>query len=127
MNYVIQIFFCSKRCEIRSLPFSSFSDFIINPDDDGPNDCSAVIQNNILAIPGTIDITSDNPVSSAVYNKGRKNTLSLDDKIKKAKSSKSVYFDKFLEIECSYLNPNNLNDYYIEPGMLKPLKSIDKI
>ena len=102
-------FFCSKRCEIRSLPFSSFSDFIINPDD-GPNDCSAVIQNNILAIPGTIDITSDNPVSSAVYNKGRKNTLSLDDKIKKAKSSKSVYFDKFLEIECSYLNPNNLND-----------------
>ena len=37
----------------------------------------------------------------------------LRDRAKKAKSSKSVYFDQFLEIECSYLFPNELDDKYL--------------
>ena len=52
--------------------------------------------------------------NSTVKNDVRKKTtMSLEDKVKKAKSSKSVYLDKFLEINCSYLNPNNLNDQFL--------------
>ena len=28
-------------------------------------------------------------------------------------SNRSVYFDQFLEINCSYLNPNNLDDTFL--------------
>ena len=113
-------FFCSKRCEVRSLPFSFFSGDI-NPDDEEPSKCSTVVQNKAMVIPSTTEIANDNsPIvnngANPVINKnvkGSKNTLPLGEKIKKAKSSKSVYFDKFLEIQCSYLNPNNLDDQFM--------------
>lgn len=114
---------------MRPLPFSFFSGDITS--DDESNEGSISDQNEVTS---SDVITPSNPVNNNVnsanssvvaatcsstinnstkVNPKRKNISCPKNRIKKAKSSKSVYFDQFLEIECSYLYPNELDDKYL--------------
>ena len=64
--------------------------------------------------------TMDTVSPSSILNAHRPNStinqksiLTSTDKVRKAKSSKSVYFDQFLEINCSYLCPNDMDDNFM--------------
>ena len=38
---------------------------------------------------------------------------STSDRLKNFKTSKSVYFDKFIDVDCSYLEPIELGDHHL--------------
>ena len=90
-------FVCSKRCEMCLFPFNSYNIPILDEKIDRLCNTSE---------PLTVDQT---PNSSAY-------SIPLADRIKKAKSSKSFYFDPFLDLKCLYLNPNDIDDSYLGNG-----------
>ena len=87
-------FICSKRCEMLLLPFTSTTDcFNII---DFPHDQQKLIP---------LDSNSAIPKFSQ--------TLLNSLKSKSVSSSKSLYFDPFLDIKCSYKCPTEISDEFL--------------
>ena len=94
-------FTCSKSCVIfyqYSFPFHSESTLSLEAHS---TNCSLIteLSNYVVARPCLDDRNSTcRPVSN---------------RLKKVTSAESVYFDKFLDINCSYLYPNELGDHHL--------------
>ena len=78
--------------------------------------------NKLSSLPANSDIPSTSYRSISLPNNVKiapgtsSRSLSLHNKVKIAKSSKLYYFDPFLDIKCSYLDPNKINDSYLGNG-----------
>ena len=92
--------------------------------DDGDvviNDDSQRITSNAHNIPYSPPTFSNVPVDHSIVNVGTPtdnqdiaaNLSSNAKKWDQIKASKSVYFDKFLDIKCSYLSPNEFDDRHL--------------
>ena len=96
----IRDFFCS-RCELLELPFYLMRGSFISD-----NNESCMITGGcpeaISPVEGTLGEYNSTTMSE---------NTNCSRNVPKT-SNRSVYFDQFLEINCSYLNPNNLDDYF---------------
>jgi len=87
-------FICSKRCEMLLLPFHSVS-FEYTTEVPSDDSVTTISQQNFNAPLITSNEQSKTPIKSYPLN------------------NQSVYFDQFLDINCSYLKPECLkNDYF---------------
>ena len=94
-------YICNKRCEIfylYSFPFQSESTISLET---LATNCSlpTELPNFVVARP-----------CLEVRNFVRR---PISNRLEKVKSSESVYFDKFLDVNCSYLDPNELGDHHL--------------
>ena len=104
-------YICSFQCEIRELPLYSNNDYFI---DDQFNSLSLSYNNYPVFRPDFQNINNDDIASTKISARNiSSSSFTLQDKITKAKKSKSVYFDQFLDSRCAFLKPNELNDSYL--------------
>jgi len=84
------------------------------------NDCVAVDNHNVVI---TVDSVAesigdlDSEASRDTHSDSSTNIIEskkadLRHRVNTVKSSGSAYFHKFLEIKCSYLCPNDLDDFF---------------
>ena len=92
-----KLYICSVRCELKLLPFSSsFGSIVANdffPDPQLQSERHTVI-----------DSQKETSSKRAKYSAWKK---------EKAKTFKSVYFDPFLDVKCSFKCPTELNDGFL--------------
>ena len=95
-----QQFICSKSCEtfyLYSFPFHSEPNLSLETQSTNSSLETTELSNFVVARP-CLDKTTCRPIS---------------DRLKKVKSSDSVYFDKFIDVNCSYLDPSELGDHHL--------------
>ena len=91
-------YFCNdKRCEMRLIPFHS-SSFPTYP-------------NFPISLPNESCIINSESSKPVIFTSSERINLL---KTKAAKSSKSVYFDPFLDIKCAYKCPTEIDDTFLE-------------
>ena len=115
-------YFCSKRCLLRQLPFHSFSGSI--SEEDLPCESSVVIDGHTEKISNNLN-TSDDLVSLAVNNNTSLSPTSSNpsnltsppiintNHNMHSKPSRFQYYRQFLDLNCSYLCPNDLEDSFL--------------
>ena len=97
-----QQFICSVKCEIfylYSFPFHSESNLSLE----------SQVTNSSLQINELPNVVVARPFLDNVNS----NCRPISDRLKSVKSSDSVYFDKFLDVNCSYLDPYALGDHHL--------------
>ena len=94
-------FICSSRCEMMLLPFHS-TNFcsVTEPCPSNQNEC---VENLIVPLSNDCAVS---PNSVPCQQNQMSNTYRFN--------NQSVYFDQFLDINCSYLKPELLNDEYFK-------------
>ena len=100
-NVYENAFFCRERCKMAPL---------VCP----PHLTKIRKSNNCVTADNCAKESTLNPTAPPFFpasSKTKKTTLDLRSKI--AKSYESVYYHKFLEIKCSYLYPNNLDNSFL--------------
>ena len=112
-------FFCSQRCVMRQLPFHSFSGSI--NEQDSPckssvvvDDCTEEISNNLNSDDLVSPVTNnDTTLSSTSPSNLATPPIIKNNNITHSTSSRFKYFRQFLDLNCSYLCPNDLEDTYL--------------
>ena len=87
-------YYCSRRCEMLLLPFASSNEFLFNE--------------------GLIDISTSNPIFSSKNTVSSSSSKSSTEANRRQKYlNKTVYFDPFLDIKCSYLSGKNVKTSHL--------------